>query len=172
MRIIVLLVTFVTIQGCASLSSVESVERPLNIDVALAGVDNQAAFDQLRSQFDEAVQEQWVAYQSQRCAQILPGNLVTQCVANERLALALFLSLPSHQVSDNQYGVAKEVYEYYRFQRDEPQTGGLTPANGASLVGNSEHSLEASTLSRVASPMVYYVRSLRESLKAARYGLL
>ncbi len=173
MRCLIPVIVFLgLLSGCSSFQQEQRVEEPVNMAIEIAKIRSRDSFNTLRSEFDDDLQSSWIMYQTQRCNDMLNGELAARCAVNERWALALFLSLPSSQVSEDQFAVAKAVYEMHQFERLSPSFKSSPDTHRRGFVGDQGGSPDADLLNRAASPMVYYVRSIRESIKASRYGLL
>jgi hypothetical protein len=160
------------LSGCSSFQQEQRVEEPVNMAMEISKLRSRDSFNTLRAEFDEDLQSSWISYQTQRCNDVLNGELASRCALNERWALALFLSLPSAQVSEDQFAVAKAVYEMHQFERMSPSALPNSDAYRRGFVGDRGGNPDSELLTRAGSPMVYYVRSIREAVKASRHGLL
>ncbi|WP_298636376.1 hypothetical protein [uncultured Umboniibacter sp.] len=123
---------------------------------------NLESLRQLKFKYSDQQKAEWLGYQAARCESLFGMSDITErCISNEARVLRLFSTLPVEQISEDQFLVTLEVFEYYASIQQRRSGYSLAYVNHSEELSESQKNL---LLSQSASPLALFIVSLRDVL--------
>lgn len=170
----VLFVFVVFAVGCAgkvdmtssSLSSPDTdFSQLVDFSSELAKLDNRESLTEFRFALSEQQKLDWLEYQIARCKSLFGETEVAlRCAQNEASVLRLFTILPVELITEEQFLVTLEVYEYYASIQQSRGGYSVVYVNNPEELSALNQDL---LLSQTASPLALFIVSIRDVLNEA-----
>ena len=146
----------------SSLSPQQEFSQRVDFSSEFANINSRDSFSKFRSSLTEEQKLDWLGYQLARCESLFgESSMAQRCALNEARVLRLFTILPTELISEEQFLVTLEVYEYYAsIQQSRGDYSVMYVNNPEQLSESSQHLL----LSQTASPLALFIVAVRDVL--------
>jgi hypothetical protein len=168
---VALIISIVFAMGCASNVDVATNSAPkmdqtysqrADFSAELAKLSNRESLTKWRSSLTEQQKLDWLGSQVARCDSLYGhSELAQRCAVNEATVLRLFTIFPVKSISEEQFLVMLEVYDYYASIQRDRDAYALVYVNFPEQLSASHQDL---LLSQTASPLALFIVSIRDVL--------
>ncbi|RMA82735.1 hypothetical protein [Umboniibacter marinipuniceus] len=134
----------------------------VDFSAELPNLEGRESFTEFRTGLDETQKIAWLGFQVARCESLYgQTELGERCALNEARVLRLFSILPIELMSEEQFLVTLEVYQYYQSLQLRRSDYSVVYVNFPEELSSANQQL---LLSRTASPLALFIVAVRDVL--------
>lgn len=140
----------------------EEYSQRVDFSSELAKINSRESLTKFRSDLTDQQKLDWLGYQLARCKSVFgESEMAQRCALNETRVLHLFSILPVELISEEQFLVSLEVYDYYATIQQSRGEYAVVYVNNPEQLSASHQQL---LLSQTASPLALFIVSIRDVL--------